>query len=35
MKQHDMAAYADVMAAMAKEEGMQWMAGMKAKFEAL
>ncbi len=38
MKKHYMSAHADVMAANAsksKEEGMQWMAEMKAKFEAL
>jgi hypothetical protein len=38
MQGHYMSDHADVMAANAgksKEEGMQWMADMKAKFEAL
>ena len=38
MQTHYMSDHADVMAASAgksKEEGMKWMAGMKAKFEAL
>lgn len=38
MKKHYMSAHAEVMKANAsktKEEGMQWMADMKAKFEAL
>jgi hypothetical protein len=38
MQGHYMSDHADVMAASAsksKEEGMKWMAGMKAKFEAL
>ena len=38
MKGHYMADHADVMASNAnkpKEEGMKWMADMKAKFEAL
>jgi hypothetical protein len=38
MKQHYMSEHADVMAQNAnksKEEGMKWMADMRAKFEAL
>ena len=38
MRSHYMSDHADVMAASAnksKEEGMKWMADMKAKFEAL
>ena len=38
MKKHYMSNHADAMAASAnktKEEGMQWMANMKAKFDAL
>ena len=38
MKNHYMAAHADIMSANAgksKEEGMAWMAEMKARFEAL